>query len=137
MADPSRAPAGQQALWGYCHVPSGSDVDMTAAVEAQIERFAPGFSDLVLARSVLTAADEERHNPNYVGGDIAGGASSLVQTVFRPTIQWNPYRTPARRRLPVLGIHRSGGRGARDVRRLRGADRPPRPLRGSGTHSRG
>ena len=94
VADPSRAPDGQQALWGYCHVPSGSDMDMTAAVEAQIERFAPGFSDLVLARSVLTAADEERHNPNYVGGDIAGGASSLVQTVFRPTLQWNPYRTP-------------------------------------------
>ncbi|MGD0392429.1 MAG: NAD(P)/FAD-dependent oxidoreductase [Acidimicrobiales bacterium] len=94
VADPSRAPAGQQALWGYCHVPSGSDVDMTSAVEAQIERFAPGFSELVVARSVLTAAGEERKNPNYVGGDIAGGASSLVQTVFRPTIQWNPYRTP-------------------------------------------
>ncbi len=94
VADPSRAPAGQQALWGYCHVPSGSTVDMTAAVEAQIERFAPGFSDLVVARSTLTAADEERHNPNYVGGDIAGGASTLVQTVFRPTIRWNPYRTP-------------------------------------------
>jgi phytoene dehydrogenase-like protein len=94
VADPSRAPAGQQALWGYCHVPSGSTVDMTAAIEAQIERFAPGFSDLVVARSTLTAAEEEQKNPNYVGGDIAGGASSLMQTVFRPTLQWNPYRTP-------------------------------------------
>jgi phytoene dehydrogenase-like protein len=94
VADTSRAPTGKESLWGYCHVPSGSTVDMTAAIEAQIERFAPGFSDLVIGRSTLTAADEERHNPNYVGGDIAGGASTLVQTVFRPTIQWNPYRTP-------------------------------------------
>ena len=94
VADPTRAPDGQQALWGYCHVPSGSTVDMHRAVEAQIERFAPGFSDLVLARTVRTAAEEEAHNPNYVGGDIAGGASTLVQTVFRPTIRWNPYRTP-------------------------------------------
>jgi phytoene dehydrogenase-like protein len=94
VADPSRAPAGQQALWGYCHVPSGSTVDMTAAIEAQIERFAPGFSDLILARSTVTAAEEEQKNPNYVGGDIAGGASTLMQTVFRPTLQWNPYRTP-------------------------------------------
>ena len=94
VVDPTRAPEGQQALWGYCHVPSGSTVDMSAAIEAQIERFAPGFSDLVLARTVRTAADEELHNPNYVGGDIAGGASTLMQTVFRPTVRWNPYRTP-------------------------------------------
>ncbi len=94
VADPTRSPTGQQTLWGYCHVPSGSTVDMTAAIEAQIERFAPGFSELVLARSTLTAADEEAHNPNYVGGDIGGGAASLRQTLWRPTVQWNPYRTP-------------------------------------------
>jgi phytoene dehydrogenase-like protein len=94
VVDRTRAPDGQQALWGYCHVPSGSTVDMHSAIEAQIERFAPGFSELVLARTVRTAAEEERHNPNYVGGDIAGGASTLFQTVFRPTVQWNPYRTP-------------------------------------------
>ncbi len=94
VADPTRAPSGNQTLWGYCHVPSGSDVDMTAAIEAQIERFAPGFSDLVLARSTRTAADEEACNPNYVGGDIGGGAASLAQTLFRPTIRWNPYKTP-------------------------------------------
>ena len=94
VADPTRAPAGQQALWGYCHVPSGSTVDMHDVIEAQIERFAPGFGELVLARSVRTAAQQEQHNPNYVGGDIAGGASTLLQTVFRPTVQWNPYRTP-------------------------------------------
>jgi phytoene dehydrogenase-like protein len=96
VVDPTRAPLGQQALWGYCHVPSGSTVDMGAAIEAQIERFAPGFGELVLARSVRTAADEEAHNPNYVGGDIAGGAPSLRQTFFRPTSAWNPYRTPLR-----------------------------------------
>jgi phytoene dehydrogenase-like protein len=97
VADSSRAPLGHQTLWGYCHVPTGSTVDMTAAIEAQIERFAPGFSDLVLARSTRTAADEEHHNPNYVGGDIGGGAASLRQTLFRPTVQWNPYRTPLKR----------------------------------------
>ncbi len=94
VVDGTRAPDGQQALWGYCHVPAGSSVDMHEAIEAQIERFAPGFRDLVLARTVRTAVEEEAHNPNYVGGDIAGGASTLMQTVFRPTIQWNPYRTP-------------------------------------------
>ena len=94
VADRTRAPSGQETLWAYCHVPSGSTVDMTGAIEAQIERFAPGFSDLVLDRATMTAAEEERHNPNYVGGDIAGGAATLRQTLFRPTIQWNPYRTP-------------------------------------------
>ena len=94
VADPTRAPEGHATLWGYCHVPSGSKVDMSAAIEAQIERFAPGFSDLVLARTVRTAAEGEHDNPNYVGGDIAGGASTLRQTVFRPTVRWNPYRTP-------------------------------------------
>ncbi len=96
VVDPTRAPAGQEALWAYCHVPSGSTVDMSGAIEAQIERFAPGFTDLVMARTVRTAAQQEEHNPNYVGGDIAGGASSLVQTLFRPTVRWNPYRTPMR-----------------------------------------
>jgi phytoene dehydrogenase-like protein len=93
VVDPGRAPAGQQTLWGYCHVPSGSAVDMSERIEAQIERFAPGFRDLILARSVRTAADMERHNPNYVGGDITGGAGTLRQTVLRPTPRWNPYRT--------------------------------------------
>jgi phytoene dehydrogenase-like protein len=93
VVDPSRAPAGKHTLWGYCHVPSGSTVDMTDRIEAQIERFAPGFRDLILARSVRTAAEMEQHNPNYIGGDISGGAATLWQTVFRPTIRWNPYRT--------------------------------------------
>ena len=67
---------------------------MTAAIEAQIERFAPGFADLILARSTTTAAEEARRNPNYVGGDIGGGAATLRQILFRPTMRWNPYRTP-------------------------------------------
>jgi phytoene dehydrogenase-like protein len=94
VADPTRAPAGRHTLWGYCHVPPGSTQDMTTAIEDQIERFAPGFRDLVLARNARTAADEERLNPNYVGGDIATGAATLRQTLFRPTVSWNPYRTP-------------------------------------------
>ena len=110
--DPARAPAGQHALWTYCHVPSGSTVDMTAAVEAQIERFAPGFRDLVLARAVRTAAEYEQYNPNYVGGDIAAGAQTLRQTIARPVARWNPYRTPARgvylcssSTPPLPGVH--------------------------------
>jgi phytoene dehydrogenase-like protein len=94
VVDPSRAPAGQHVLWGYCHVPAGSDVDMADRIEAQIERFAPGFRDRVLARSVRTAADMERDNPGYVGGDIGGGANTLRQTIARPAPRWNPYRTP-------------------------------------------
>lgn len=94
VVDPTRAPEGHQTLWAYCHVPSGSTVDMTQRIEAQIERFAPGFGDLVLARATLTAYATEAHNPNYVGGDINGGAATLRQTLFRPTIKWNPYRTP-------------------------------------------
>jgi phytoene dehydrogenase-like protein len=96
VMDPTRAPSGRATLWGYCHVPNGSDVDMTARIEEQIERFAPGFRDLVLARSTMTARDEERHNPNYPGGDINGGAGTLRQTLFRPAIRWNPYRTGAK-----------------------------------------
>jgi len=94
VADPDRAPGGQHTLWAYCHVPSGSTVDMTARIEAQIERFAPGFTDLVLARHTSTAAQEEETNPNYVGGDIACGMQSLRQVLARPAIRWNPYRTP-------------------------------------------
>ena len=96
VADPTRAPEGQHALWAYCHVPSGSTVDMTARIEAQIERFAPGFTDLVLARRTRTAAQEEEMNPNYVGGDIACGMSTMRQVLARPVARWNPYRTPLR-----------------------------------------
>ena len=93
VVDPTRAPRGQHTLWAYCHVPSGSPADVSGLIEAQIERFAPGFRDLILAKSVHTATDMERYNPNYVGGDINGGAGTLRQTLLRPTPRWNPYRT--------------------------------------------
>jgi phytoene dehydrogenase-like protein len=94
LFDGTRAPAGKQTLWAYCHVPNGSTVDMTAAIEAQIERFAPGFRDLVLARRIHTPADLEQYNPNYVGGDINGGMQDLRQMWTRPVPRWNPYATP-------------------------------------------
>jgi phytoene dehydrogenase-like protein len=94
VVDDSRAPAGQQSLWGYCHVPNGSGVDMADRIEAQIERFAPGFRDRVLARSVRTARDMEHYNHGYPGGDITAGAATLRQTIGRPALRWNPYRTP-------------------------------------------
>ncbi|HET7755017.1 MAG TPA: NAD(P)/FAD-dependent oxidoreductase [Anaeromyxobacteraceae bacterium] len=92
--DPSRAPAGRHVAWAYCHVPHGFAGDATSALEHQIERFAPGFRDVVLARSVRSPADLERENVNLVGGDIGGGATSLRQIVFRPVVRVNPWSTP-------------------------------------------
>jgi len=94
VVDPTRAPAGQHTLWAYCHVPNGSTVDMTDRIEQQIDRFAPGFRDRVLARVTRTATQSEAYNPNFLGGDINGGAATLRQTAFRPVARWNPYRTP-------------------------------------------
>jgi phytoene dehydrogenase-like protein len=94
LFDPTRAPAGQHTAWAYCHVPSGSTVDVTELIEAQVERFAPGFRDRILARSALGPADLERYNPNYVGGDINGGAATLSQLFTRPVARLSPYTTP-------------------------------------------
>jgi phytoene dehydrogenase-like protein len=94
LFDPTRAPAGAHTAWAYCHVPNGSSVDMTAAMEAQMERFAPGFRGCVLARHTMGPADVERRNANVVGGDIGGGALDLPQLLFRPTPSL--YRTPKR-----------------------------------------
>jgi phytoene dehydrogenase-like protein len=94
LADPTRAPAGQHTLWTYCHVPNGSDVDMTDAIERQIERFAPGFGDIVLARHSAGSAWYEGYNPNFVGGDIAGGSHGGLQLVARPRPGLRPYATP-------------------------------------------
>jgi phytoene dehydrogenase-like protein len=96
LFDPERAPAGRQVLWAYCHVPQGSAVDMTARIEAQIERFAPGFRDCIQARHVMGPAAMERYNPNYVGGDINGGVQDLRQHFTRPTVSLNPYSTPTK-----------------------------------------
>lgn len=97
LFDDERAPAGKHTLWGYCHVPSGSDVDMTDRIEAQIERFAPGFRDVVLARSSRSAVAMETYNPNYVGGDINGGVQDLRQHFTRPVARLSPYTTPNER----------------------------------------
>ncbi len=119
VADPGRAPEGRQTLYAYCHVPSGSTVDMSERIEAQIERFAPGFRDLVLARTSTDALETERHNPNYVGGDINAGAATLRQTIFRPTPSLHPYRTPMKGLYlcssstpPGGGVHGMCGEGA-------------------------
>jgi phytoene dehydrogenase-like protein len=94
LFDPTRAPAGRHTAWAYCHVPNGSSVDMTEQVESQVERFAPGFRERILARSALGPADLERSNPNYVGGDINGGLADLRQLLTRPVARWSPYSTP-------------------------------------------
>jgi phytoene dehydrogenase-like protein len=90
--DSSRAPAGRHTAWAYCHIPNGSAFDMTTRMEDQIERFAPGFRDTILARSTRLPAAMERENPNLVGGDVTGGANSLRQLIFRPTRRL--YSTP-------------------------------------------
>jgi phytoene dehydrogenase-like protein len=94
LADPSRAPEGKHIAWAYCHAPNGSTVDMTAAIEAQVERFAPGFRDVILARATKDSIAMEAWDANYVGGDINGGIADWRQLLFRPVVRWNPYTTP-------------------------------------------
>lgn len=95
LFDPTRAPTSHHTLWAYCHVPPGSMRDMTAAIEAQLERFAPGFRDVVLARTVTPPRTLEDHNANYIGGDISGGANDGGQLFARPVFAVDPYATPA------------------------------------------
>jgi phytoene dehydrogenase-like protein len=94
LFDPTRAPDGRHTGWAYCHVPNGSAIDMTAAIEAQIERFAPGFRDCILARHTMTTHDFQQYNPNYIGGDINGGVQNWRQLFTRPVPRLNPYITP-------------------------------------------
>lgn len=112
LFDPERAPSGRHTAWAYCHVPNACPVDMTERIEAQVERFAPGFRDRILARHVMSPADLERHNPNYVGGDIVGGTMSGAQLFTRPAPRLDPYATPDPRLFvcssstpPGAGVH--------------------------------
>jgi phytoene dehydrogenase-like protein len=96
LFDSTRAPEGRHTAWAYCHVPNASRVDMTQAIEKQVERFAPGFRERVLAKHVMNAQQMEEYNPNYVGGDINGGMSNLQQLFTRPALRWSPYKTSAK-----------------------------------------
>jgi phytoene dehydrogenase-like protein len=94
LFDSTRAPAGKHTAWGYCHVPNGSNFNMTERIESQIERFAPGFRDCVLARNTMSPADLEEYNPNYLGGDIAGGVQNFGQIFVNPALRRKgPYST--------------------------------------------
>jgi phytoene dehydrogenase-like protein len=96
LFDSTRAPQDKHIAWGYCHVPSNSKFDMTERIESQIERFAPGFRDTILARHTMSAPDFEKYNPNYVGGDISGGIQDLIQIVARPSLRKTPYIMPVK-----------------------------------------
>ena len=112
LFDPSRAPEGKHTVWAYCHVPNGSDFDMTGRIEAQVERFAPGFRERILERSVRSPAALEEYNPNLVGGDIGGGVQDLGQLFSRPVSMLDPYSIPSTNRFicssstpPGGGVH--------------------------------
>lgn len=116
LFDPTRAPEGKHTLWAYCHVPNGSSEDMSERIIAQIERFAPGFRDCILAQASMTAAEMEAYNPNYVGGDINAGIQDLFQLFTRPTVSLQPYATPVKgiyicssATPPGGGVHGLGG----------------------------
>ncbi len=96
LFDQSRAPAGKHTAWAYCHVPNGSRQDMTEAIEQQVERFAPGFRKLILARHTMNTSMMEAYNPNYIGGDIGGGSMDIRQLFTRPALRLSPYTTPAK-----------------------------------------
>ena len=96
LFDAGRAPEGKQTLWGYCHVPNGSTLDRTEAIENQVERFAPGFRDRIIARHTFNTAQIESYNPNYIGGDINGGILDIWQLYTRPALKLSPYNTSAK-----------------------------------------
>lgn len=96
LFDTTRVVGNHQIVWAYCHVPNGSTVDMTAAIEQQVERYAPGFKDRIIARQCMNTQAYEMYNPNYVGGDINGGVMDLSQLYTRPALRWSPYSTPAK-----------------------------------------
>ncbi len=116
LFDDTRAPAGQHTAWAYCHVPHGSTFDMSERIESQIERFAPGFRERVLARHVMAPTALEQYNSNYVGGDISGGVQDLRQLFTRPAMRLTPYAMPDRKLFicsastpPGGGVHGMSG----------------------------
>jgi phytoene dehydrogenase-like protein len=116
LFDPSRAPEGKHVGWAYCHLPNASTYDMTERIEAQVERFAPGFRERILERHVMSPAALEHHNPNLVGGDLSGGEANLMQLFFRPALRPIPYATSNPRVFvcsastpPGGGVHGMGG----------------------------
>ena len=96
ISDPTRAPEGKHSVWAYCHTPHNSNVDMSAAIENQVERFAPGFKDRIIGRHVMNSRQMESYNPNYIGGDINGGVIDIGQLFTRPALRLSPYRTSAK-----------------------------------------
>lgn len=96
LFDASRAPTGKHTAWAYCHVPNGSQGDMTEAIEKQVERFAPGFRERILAKHTMNTFQMQEYNPNYIGGDINGGVIDITQLYTRPAIKFSPYRTSAK-----------------------------------------
>ena len=109
--DASRAPNGKHTLWAYCHVPNGSEKDYSNRIIKQIERYAPGFRDIIISYSSMNAPDMESYNANYVGGDINGGAQNLAQLFGRPLLKWDPYHLKNRSYIcssstpPGGGVH--------------------------------
>ncbi|KYP15323.1 NAD(P)/FAD-dependent oxidoreductase [Flavihumibacter sp. CACIAM 22H1] len=96
LFDSTRAPAGKHTAWAYCHVPFGAEEDRTAAIEAQVERFAPGFKERIIGRHTMNTRQMQEYNPNYIGGDINGGLQDLGQLFTRPALRWSPYKTSAK-----------------------------------------
>jgi phytoene dehydrogenase-like protein len=96
IVDATRAPEGKHTAWAYCHVPNGSKADMTDIIEKQIERFAPGFRESILAKHTMNTEQMEEYNPNYIGGDINGGVIDIGQLFTRPALRWSPYNTSAK-----------------------------------------
>jgi phytoene dehydrogenase-like protein len=96
LFDASRAPTDKHTAWAYCHVPAHSKIDMTERIEAQIERFAPGFRDCIVDRHTMTTEEFETYNPNYVGGDIGGGIQDILQVFARPSLRLSPYIMPVK-----------------------------------------
>ncbi|MGB5756021.1 MAG: NAD(P)/FAD-dependent oxidoreductase [Acidimicrobiales bacterium] len=116
LFDPTRAPEGKHTVWAYCHVPNGSTIDVSPTIEAQIERFAPGFGDTIISRRVSLPADLERDNPNLIGGDVGGGSYANLRSIFRPVVRTDPYKTAVDRffigsasATPGGGVHGMSG----------------------------